>query len=86
MRSFAAPKTKEEISAAKASAIPAKTRADTKYCIGIWKEWCSYRLTKYGVTIPPLMELSTADFLEVRKKDGSEFPPDSLHHIVSGIQ
>ena len=40
------------------------------------------------------MELSTADLanylshftFEARKKDGSEFPPDSLHHIVSGIQ
>ena len=40
------------------------------------------------------MELYTADLanylshftFEVRKKDGSEFPPDSLHHIVSGIQ
>ena len=46
------------------------------------------------MTIPPLIELSTADLanylshftFEVRKKDGSEFPPDSLHHIVSGIQ
>ena len=61
VRCFTAPKTEDEISAAKASAIPAKTLADTKYCIGIWNKWYSYRLTKYGVTIPPLMELSTAD-------------------------
>ena len=24
--------------------------------------------------------------MEVRKKNGEEFPPNSLHHIVSGIQ
>ena len=24
--------------------------------------------------------------LEVRKKDGTEFPPESLHHLVCGIQ
>lgn len=87
MCSFAAPITEDKISATKASAIPAKTLADTKYCIGMWKEWHSYQLTKYGVTISPLMELPKADLVnhlthftfKVRKKDGSELTPDSLH-------
>ena len=87
MCSFAAPITEDKISATKASAIPAKTLADTKYCIGMWKEWHSYQLTKYRVTISPLMELSKADLVnhlthftfKARKKDGSELPPDSLH-------
>lgn len=33
-----------------------------------------------------LAENLSSFIFEVRKQDGSEFPPDSLHHIVSGIQ
>ena len=93
-RKFALPKTEEEISLAKRGAIPATTHKDTKYCVTIWNEWCSHRLTNYRETIPPLEELNSSELasklssfiFEVRKKDGSEFLPDSLHHIVSGIQ
>ena len=95
-RSFAPPETQQEIGKAKLSAIPATTTADTKYCVKIWNDWCSHRLVKYGDVIPPLnhSELSVASLaenlssfiFEVRKQDGLEFPPDSLHHIVSGIQ
>ena len=55
-----------------------------------------YRLVKYGDVIPPLdhPELTVKSLaenlmsfiFEMQKQDGTEFPPDSLHHIVSGIQ
>ena len=46
------------------------------------------------LAISPIEELPTGELVhhlcrfifEVRKQDGSEFPPNSLHHIVSGIQ
>ena len=46
-----------------------------------------------GDTIPPLSQQNTSDLqhwltrfiLEVRKKNGHEFPPNSLHHICCGI-
>ena len=93
-RRFAPPKTAEDIHKAKLRAIPATTTKDTKYCVGIWNEWCSHRLLNYGDAIAPLEEQNLSDLahnlssfiFEVRKKDGSEFPPDTLHHIVSGIQ
>ena len=93
-RKFALPKTEEDILQAKRHAIPASTLKDTKYCIAIWNEWCSHRLTNYGDAIAPLEELNTTELasnlssfiFEVRKKDGSEFLPDTLHHIISGIQ
>lgn len=55
MCSFAAPITVDKISAAKASAIPAKTLADTKYCIGVWKEWHSLLTSplKWGKKMAP---------------------------------
>ena len=48
----------------------------------------------YGDIILPIGELTMEDLsrhlsrfiLEVRKKDGREFPPESLHHVVCGIQ
>ena len=95
-RSFAPPKTQQEMCKAKLSAIPATTAADMKYCVKIWNQWCSHRLVKYGDVIPPLdhpeltvkslAENLSSFIFEVRKQDGTEFPPDSLHHIVSGIQ
>ena len=46
-----------------------------------------------GVTIPPLADLDNSELqrylthfiLEIRKKDGNEFPPNSLHHLVCGL-
>ena len=77
-----------------ASAIPSKTHEDTKYCINIWNDWCKHRSARFGETISPIEELPTGQLAnhlcrfiyEIRKQDSSEFPPNSLHHIVSGIQ
>ena len=93
-RKCALPKSEEDILQAKRRATPATTLKDTKYCVTIWNEWCSHRLTNYGDAIPPLEELDPSELasklssfiFEVRKKDGSEFLPDTIHHIVSGIQ
>ena len=65
-RSFAPPKTQQEMCKAKLSAIPASTAADTKYCVKIWNQWCSHRLEKYGDMIPPLdhPELTVKCFAE----------------------
>ena len=93
-RLFAAPKTEKEIAEAKDRAIPWKTMEDTNYCVGVWNQWCSHRATVNGDSIAPLEEISSAELARtmsnfvfgVRKRDDSEFPPDSIHHIVSGVQ
>ncbi|XP_064387442.1 transcriptional regulator QRICH1-like [Halichondria panicea] len=62
--------------------------------MGIWNEWRYNRLIYYGIPIPEIETLSSteiADYLckfvlEIRKKNGDEFPPNSLHHILCGIQ
>ena len=64
-----------------------------KYCVNLWDAWTRYRLETTGATIKPLSELNhkelqhwlTRFVLEVRKKDGSQFPPNSLHHICCGL-
>lgn len=97
-RKFAEPKTDEEVSQARESAIPAKTRQDTEYCVRMWDQWASFRNGRPGTSnsyVPSLIELANDPpnlqywlsrfCLEARKKDGSEFPPNSLHHLVCGL-
>ena len=39
---FAPQKIESEISEAKDMAVPQKTVADTKYCVGLWNQWHSH--------------------------------------------
>ena len=92
-RTFAAPKTEEEIRNARAKGVPSKTIEDTKYCVNLWNEWKRYRQQTLGDSIPDLTDLSRSQLqhwltrfvLEVRKKDGSEYVPNTLHHICCGL-
>ena len=92
-RRFAEPKTDVEIAAARAQGVPLKTRQDNKYCLGLWQAWRDHRNSTTGINFASLIELSTSELqhwftrfiLEVRKKNGDEFPPNTLHHMVCGI-
>ena len=92
-RPFAAPKTAEEIELARSKGVPCKTQQDTNYCIHLWNAWSVHHQATAGVRIPPLADLKidelqhwfTRYILEVRKKDGGQFPPNTLHHLVCGI-
>ena len=95
VRAFAPPKSREEVEQARKNAMPKKTQNDTKYyCVGIWNEWRQHKQLCDGSIIPAVDELDPAALakllshftLEVRKKNGDEFPPNSLHHIICGIQ
>ena len=76
------------------NAVPLKTRQATVYCVQVWDAWAASRNENMELIdkIPPLLEITTEKFqfwmtrfvLEARKKDGTEYPPNSLHHIVTG--
>lgn len=74
-RCFAPVKTDKEIEDARAGGVPAKTMADTRYCVGLWDAWREYRATKNGDKIQELAELSNEELqywlirfvLEVRR-------------------
>ena len=73
--------------------MPKKTLEDIKYCTNLWSEWQRHRQETLGDSIPNLTELNRRELqywltrfvLEVRKRDGSEFPPNTLHHISCGL-
>ena len=55
----------------------------------LWEDWRKHR----NSNISPLIELSEPELnqwlacfvLEVRKKDGTVYPPNTLHHLVAGL-
>ena len=80
---FCSSKILQEIQQARIGAIPKKTQSDTKYCIGIWHY---HRLVCYQDNIPEITEIPWPDLsklfslliLEIHKKNGDEFPPNTL--------
>ena len=80
----------------RAGAIPNNTKSTTDWGIRVWNEWATSRLTTiagdHGIAplTTPLLEMSHVNLaywmgkfvLEVRKKDGSEYPPKSLYALI----
>ena len=89
---FAPPKTSEEIQKGRQNRIPTKTKEDTKYCYKLWESWREYRQSCSAQTIPCLQDMTPTELnhwlsrfvVEARKTDGTEYPPNTLHHIVAG--
>ena len=89
---FATPITDEEVVELRKMAIPKRTMQDTQYCIRQWEAWRDHRNLS-GLVVPSLCDMDTQSLshwltrfvLEVRKVNGSEYPPNTLHHIVCGI-
>ena len=92
---FAKPKTAEEVAQARKESIPQEIRADTEYCIKVWEDWKKSRNhdAKNELVIDYIISMNRAILqtclchfiLEVWKKCGSEYPPNSLHHICCGV-
>ena len=59
----------------------------------MWDEWIVNRAKSTGTIIPYLKDITVAELqhwlcyfiLEVQKKNGTEFPPNSLHYVYCGI-
>ena len=91
---FAALVSDKEIAAARRTAVPKSTQTDTLWCIALWNKWLKQRNTRTSEKLEE--ELSTLSpvvlqkwlcrfVLEVRKKDGENYPPETLYHIICGI-
>ncbi len=93
LQRFAPALTDSDVVKAREQAIPKRTREDTAYCMRVWDEWAKSRRERGNAEIQPLatMDASTLQhwltyfILEVRKQNGSEYPPNTLHHLICGI-
>ena len=87
--------TDQDILKARKQSIPEKTQQDTTWCVRQWNDWVEHRNEENGSrTIPtPITSIPKEELaywlerfvLEIRKKDGKEYIPSTLHHIVCGI-
>ena len=92
-RTFAKPVSSKEIAETMQSGVPKKTQQDSKYCAYLWDEWAIHRAKTTGDIIPCLKNIKVQELqhwicafvLEICKKDGSEFIPNTLHHISAEI-
>ena len=91
---FAVPLSDEAVKEARKAAVPKTTQKDTLWCIRLWNEWRKERNSRTEEQIPvDIVALSPAVLqrwlsrfvLEVRKKDSTAYPPDSLYHVICGI-
>ena len=82
-----------EVQQARLQAIPTSTKKDTAWCFNIWRDWSvanstdAYNISQDITTLCPekLMRYISRFILEVRKKDGTEYPPNTLYHIICGL-
>ena len=89
IRKFAQAVSNEDITKTMHSAIPQKMQRDNKYCYTLWNDWVSHRANSTGEAIPLLHNITIKELqhwmfafvLEVWKKDGNAFVPNTLHHI-----
>ena len=90
---YATPKTDQEILDARQNAIPKATQDDTKYCYKLFHEWSIARQDATNEKIGELCEMTDSEIqhwmtrfiLEIRKRDGNEYSPNTLHHVTAGI-
>ena len=71
--------------------VPEKTRVDTNWCKNQWNTWCRWKL-QLDETLS-IMSLSCKELaksmeifvLEARKKDSTEYVPNTQYTMVCGI-
>ncbi|XP_048750403.2 uncharacterized protein LOC125662277 [Ostrea edulis] len=99
---FATPVTGNEIKVQQEQAIPKKTREANHWSYGVWTAWVRYRNTRPettlesgGSNIPEdICQLSNESLnfwlqrfvVEIRRQDGTNYPPNTLTQIISGLQ
>ena len=77
--------------------IPEKTRAQTKWGVGVWKDWASERNTMNGEVFISLRFVEAARkqqlctymcyfMTDIRQKDGKEYPPLNFYQLCCSLQ
>ena len=83
-----------DISSLQKTAVCANTKKNTTWAVNVWNEWVDYRRQQNPLDYPPyLLTMTLAEMdkwlsrfvLEVRRKDGNVYPPNTIHQLCCGI-
>jgi len=89
------------VEAVKKSRVPKKTQENTSWALNVWCEWVACRLKNklsmeersYNldgditkVDTPAICFWIPRFVLEVRRRDGKSYSPDSLYQLCCGLQ
>ena len=97
-RAYASPKGKATVQSARVASTPTKTKEQTEWAVKVWKEWALSRNTRFLSDKQPFsttfceLTVSEMDFwlsrfvLEVRKRNGDPYPPNTLYQLICGLQ
>ena len=97
-RVYASPKGRAAVQFARAASIPTKTKEQTEWAVKVWKEWAlarntrllsdeePFRSTFCELTLPEMDFWLSRFILEVRKKNGDPYPPNTLYQLICGLQ
>ena len=98
---FAEPLSEAELASKIKLAVPKATLYKNAWAVKVFETWREERISRasFNKKIPCLEKKALEDMLdeelgkylamfiaEVRKKDGTEYPPQSLHGIISSLQ
>lgn len=85
--------TSSQIAALQQTAVPANTK-NTSLAVNVWDDWAAYRKRQDPTDCPPClltMQLSELNdwlcrfVVEVRRKDGKHYPPNTVHQLCCGL-
>ena len=92
---FAEPKSDAEVEKLRRQGIPANTIKGTKWALNVWCDWTGHRRSVcppldcpphlYVCTKAQLSHWLSKFVVEVRRKDGKPYPPQSLYQICCGL-
>ena len=98
---FANPVSESDLQKCKNAAIPEKTRQNDRWALSIWCEWARYRNSLMESMVDPkypvnddLTKINDDDLnywlqqfiVEIRRRDKTPYPPDTLMQISSALQ
>lgn len=86
----------QEINTVVVNAKSTHTVRNNNWCMKLYRDWSEWRNTNGTRTVPTLEELWTSPkselagalkhfVFEIRRHDGSEYPPNTLYNIICGI-
>ena len=76
------------------SRIPENTRRNTSWSVSVFQAWWKFRQERSSQPLPALaapftdeLDSMLASFIvEARRQDGKDYPPNTLHNLMCGLQ